>query len=332
VSEPNTFPPPTGDEALPEDPGEALQFDQAEFATPPRAGPVCTACKQPIVDEYYEVTGKVFCTGCRHLIEAAFRGGSRFGRAIKALVLGSVAAVIGAVIYYAIIRATGWNIGIIAVLIGLMVGGAVRKGSGNRGGLGYQFLAVFLTYSAIAAMLIPVALEGLAAHANKGQPEQAQKQAEALGEKVEHDRAKTKAKAAVPPEGAAAKSKNAETAPGPAPPAAAPTPVATNDAKGEKVARDVVAKDVVAKELPGANGPPLTLSSFLMALVIVIGLSYTFPVLAAFGSPISGLIFAFALWEAWKINRRLVLTFNGPFRLGTADEGQLAHEVVDNEP
>ena len=185
MSEPNAFPTPTGDEALPEEAGEDSQFDQAEFAAPASAaGPACTVCKQPIAEEYYELSGKVFCAVSPR-VEAAFRGGSRFGRAIKALVLGSIAAVAGAVIYYAIIRATGWNIGIIAVLIGLMVGGAVRKGSGNRGGLGYEFLALFLTYSAITAMLVPIALEGNAAHVKKGEAEQAQKEAQALLEKIE---------------------------------------------------------------------------------------------------------------------------------------------------
>ena len=43
----------------------------------------------------------------------------------------------------------GW--GIALVLVGLMVGVAVRNASRGRGGLAYQALAIFLTYSAIAA-------------------------------------------------------------------------------------------------------------------------------------------------------------------------------------
>ncbi len=63
MSEPHTSPPPTGDETLPEESGEALQFDQAEFATPAGSGPACTVCKQPILDQYYELNGKVLCAG-----------------------------------------------------------------------------------------------------------------------------------------------------------------------------------------------------------------------------------------------------------------------------
>ncbi len=93
---------------------------------------------------------------CRQGVEASLRGGSRVARAIKALFLGALAAGIGAVIYYAIIRMTGLNIGLIAVVVGVMVGGAVRRGSGNRGGPFYQGIAILLTYLSIVAMNVPL--------------------------------------------------------------------------------------------------------------------------------------------------------------------------------
>ena len=89
----------------------------------------------------------------------AFQGGSRLGRAFKALLLGSIAAAVGAVIYYAITQITGLNLALVAVVVGLMVGGAVKAGSGHRGGRFYQLLAVLLTYTAIAAMYLPATVE-----------------------------------------------------------------------------------------------------------------------------------------------------------------------------
>ena len=154
MSEPNASGPEEDDDADLEA-GDELQFDQAEYATPAPEGPSCGVCKRPIDDMYYEINGKVFCATCRQRIEAAFRGGSRLARVIKALVFGSVAAIAGAVLYYAIIRITGCNIGLVAVVVGFMVGGAVRKGTGNRGGLFYQFLALFLAYMAIGLMNFP---------------------------------------------------------------------------------------------------------------------------------------------------------------------------------
>ena len=54
-----------------------------------------------------------------------------------------------------------------------------------------------------------------------------------------------------------------------------------------------------------------------MATVFLIGFFYTVPVQIAVAAPISGLIFGFALWEAWKANRGVHLSFNGPFRVST---------------
>ena len=74
---------------------------------------------------------------------------------MKAFLFGSIAATVGAAVYRMILFGTGWNIGLVAVVVGYMVGGAVRTGSGERGGRFYQFLAVFLTYSAIVGMFVP---------------------------------------------------------------------------------------------------------------------------------------------------------------------------------
>ena len=79
----------------------------------------------------------------------------------------------------------------------------------------------------------------------------------------------------------------------------------------------------------------------LLELGVLIGIAYALPVFVAFQAPISGLIFGFALWEAWKINRRVQLAFNGPFRLGTlhgdkpaiqGDEPAIQPEESDDEP
>ncbi len=138
---------------------DVIQFEQAEFPAEATAiqehVPRCSACTAAIPDVYFEAGGKIVCTPCREQIEAMFHQGSRFGRGFKAIVFGTIGAALGAILYYAIIRITGLNLGLVAVVVGLMVGGAVKAGSGNRGGRFYQFLAVFLTYSAITAMYIP---------------------------------------------------------------------------------------------------------------------------------------------------------------------------------
>src|SRR2546430_6888518 len=78
--------------------------------------------------------------------------GARFAKAVG---LGLLAAAAGAGIYYAVAAATGSEYAIVAIVVGLLVGTAVRKGSNRRGGWRYQALAMSLTYSAIVVTYIP---------------------------------------------------------------------------------------------------------------------------------------------------------------------------------
>src|SRR2546426_12468468 len=80
---------------------------------------------------------------------AGWSHGSSGRRFAKALALGLGAAVVGAAIYFGIAALTGYEFGLVAIVVGLLVGGAVRKGSNGRGGRRYQLLAAFLTYTPV---------------------------------------------------------------------------------------------------------------------------------------------------------------------------------------
>ncbi len=130
----------------------SLQFDQAEPTTLDSAGVTCTACSRPIHDAYHEVNGQVVCTSCRAQVEALAESGGFF----KAFLFGTGAAVAGWAIYFAILKLTDIEFGLIAVLVGFMVGKAVATGSGERGGWLYRTLAVGLTYLAIVCTYMPL--------------------------------------------------------------------------------------------------------------------------------------------------------------------------------
>lgn len=131
-------------------PPEPLQFDRAERAAP-AAGTQCAVCKQPITTSYFEINGKIACARCRSRILDVWNRGSSARRGAKAAGLGALAAALGAAVYFGIAALTGYEFGLIAVLVGLAVGISVRKGSSGRGGWRYQVLAMFLTYSAVVA-------------------------------------------------------------------------------------------------------------------------------------------------------------------------------------
>lgn len=130
--------------------GEKLQFDKAEFKTEDSGAKSCAVCRKQIADSYYEVNGNVSCPECKVRIEEELAKGSPMLRFLKALIFGAVAAIAGSVIWFAVAKLLNLEVGLIAILVGFMVGWSVKKGSEGRGGMGYQFLAIFLTYFSVA--------------------------------------------------------------------------------------------------------------------------------------------------------------------------------------
>jgi len=129
-----------------------LQFERAEFD---RTSPAtCAACQAPLVSSYFLINDKMACEACRYRLEAPDMGSSP-GRFLRAAGAGFAAAVAGALLYYAISALTGYEFGLIAIVVGVAVGSAVKWGSRGRGGWRYQTLAMVLTYFAIVATYIP---------------------------------------------------------------------------------------------------------------------------------------------------------------------------------
>jgi hypothetical protein len=142
--------------------GDGLQFEFSETPADGEGGaPVCAACQRPIVGEYWEINGQITCTPCRQAIGELLTGGSGLRRFLRAGAFGFVAAAIGTGIYYAILKLANLELSLISILVGYMVGKAVRAGSDHRGGWFYQLLAVFLTYASIVSCYIPFIIEGI---------------------------------------------------------------------------------------------------------------------------------------------------------------------------
>jgi hypothetical protein len=147
-------------------PANNLQFDRAEYQTP-NVVANCRICGQPMTEAYYEVNGQPFCEGCREQLDSVLNRGSRFSRFALATLFGSLAGLVGAAIYYGVREATKIEFGLISIVVGLLVGKAVKKGSNGRGGWFYQGLAMFLTYTAIMLTYVPPLLKIIAEKADK---------------------------------------------------------------------------------------------------------------------------------------------------------------------
>jgi hypothetical protein len=128
-----------------------IQFDQVQR---PTGASVCSSCRSTLLHSYYQANGKVLCercaTGIRNFFQSSEGG---FGRFLKATVFGLGGGLAGGAIYTAVLALLHINFALITILIGWFVGKTVRQGSGGRGGVGYQILAVVLTYLTIGLSL-----------------------------------------------------------------------------------------------------------------------------------------------------------------------------------
>jgi hypothetical protein len=92
-------------------------------------------------------------------------------------VLFGVGAALGGCILYATVSiVTGLEIGLIAIVVGVMVGKAIRHASYGRGGRPQQILAVTLTYFAITTSYIPVIVYHVAKNPQLAEQRQAKAQ------------------------------------------------------------------------------------------------------------------------------------------------------------
>lgn len=135
----------------------SLQLDRAEYAE--NAPERCAACGRALGGSYYEVGGRICCAACQERIVAALAGRPGAAGLLRAAAAGIGAAALGSAIYFAVRAATGYQFGLISILVGFLVGRAVHWGCGGRGGWPYQALAVLLTYLAIVSTYVPVILE-----------------------------------------------------------------------------------------------------------------------------------------------------------------------------
>lgn len=328
-------------------PGD-LSFDRVQpvaDAASSTPGVRCTVCRTSLRDSYHTANGQPVCGPCRLRLERESTGVSEPGLIAKAALFGTGAAAAGAFIYWAVAYFLNLEIGIVAILTGWMVGTAVRKGAGGRGGRLLQVGAALLVYLSVAAAYVPLAIgefrkaaagmadssgtPGAAARATPAATpnvdsalaafdsamradsiarEVARAEAAQAEQAVASGRRPARAKQAV---AAAPARADSATVAGETPTAAAadtPTAVAADTATA--VAADSAAS---GDDVPGGA----YLAAGLLALLLF---AAALPILVIVGSMPTGLISAlilfFGMSQAWKMTGALPIAFQGPFRVG----------------
>ena len=135
-----------------------LQFQRAEYPEKPQE-PLCSFCKTPVGEASFQVSGTIACAACLQRVRE-LQGPVKAGSLGRALLYGLGAAVAGSTIF-AVVSLTGFQFSIVAILVGVMVGKAVRKGMEGRTTRACQVLAVILTYGAITTSYLPMMITGV---------------------------------------------------------------------------------------------------------------------------------------------------------------------------
>ncbi|MBN1342756.1 MAG: hypothetical protein JXQ73_08765 [Phycisphaerae bacterium] len=287
---------------------EEDQGARVTVAEPVRPQLACHACRRPIESAYYTCRGSVVCPVCLPVVEAKLTGGSRLVRFLLASSAGLVAAGLGAGIYYAIAALTGYEIGLVAIVVGLMVGGAVRWGSDARGGWFYQTMAIFLTYSAIVVTYLPIIIKGLGEMDAGGKPALA-------GDKGS--------------QGAPTTTRSPTSAEAMAEAGIAPVTTGAASRPSEATTRQIAA--VAAEDEPpdfDEMSPAERIVALFLFVLLLLVVAYVAPFLAGSESIIGLFIIGFAVYEAWRLNKRGDLEISGPHDVNDEGIGELQQHTV----
>jgi hypothetical protein len=128
---------------------------QRPSAVPPAlleiaAGTPCVRCGSRIEENYFVANGHVVCANCRESLEGSAGAAVRWG-------IG--AALIAAGVYYAVFAVWRMNFVLIAVIAGVLIGLAVRRGAQSNRAQRFRFAAVGLTYLCVVSTYLPALLE-----------------------------------------------------------------------------------------------------------------------------------------------------------------------------
>lgn len=128
-----------------------IDFGRASFDGGAGGALFCAFCNNAVDAEYYSMQGRTVCHRCKGRFGA--RGP---GSAWKALAFGTIAGVAGAAAYRAITALTGYNLALVTIVVGVMVGKAVRIGAGNDRSALYRVTAIGLSWLAMGTVYVPL--------------------------------------------------------------------------------------------------------------------------------------------------------------------------------
>jgi hypothetical protein len=144
---------------------DALQFQKVEYAD---NRPACVLCKSKIEETYFHLAGQVVCPNCAEKTRTG-QERPKGPWVMRGVLFGAGTALACSVVYAVITMVTGLELALISILVGFLIGRAVRIGSHGLGGRRLQIVAVTLTYLSITCSYAPVIIKAAIDGAKKEQ-------------------------------------------------------------------------------------------------------------------------------------------------------------------
>jgi hypothetical protein len=272
--------------------GEELQFDRVTSSSSNPDGAtavVCSTCQTSIRTAYFDVDGAPTCGRCKVAVEMREAAGRGWGSFFKSGALGLLAAIAGAILYYAVIAITELEIGLVAIVIGFMVGWAVRRGARGNGGRRFQVLALVLTYFSVGLAYAPLAVKTF----YEGIKERTSADSTATGQSTDSLATDTRL--------------------------LEDTVTTTIDATSSAVASDTVTS---------TSGGKIGFGFLLVGIGGILLFVFALPVIVIFGSLpgglISALIIGFGMHQAWRMTGARKSEITGPFKVNVSPTAESA--------
>jgi hypothetical protein len=128
-----------------------LQFDKAVFSNKAGIGP-CVNCGARILSTYWHANGQPVCQNCATKLQNAQKAPSH-SLLLRGAVYAFGAAIACSIAYASILIVTNYELALISIAVGWLIGKAARQGTGGLGGRPVQIVAVAATYIAISSSL-----------------------------------------------------------------------------------------------------------------------------------------------------------------------------------
>jgi hypothetical protein len=119
----------------------------------------CANCKADITTEYFLAGEHKICGGCRAGLSQVPQGA--VGTALlRATGLGLAGVVGAAALWAGVVVVTNYNIGLFPIVVGLIVGLAVKRGASGHRGWMFQTLAMVLTFLSLSLAIGLIGIHG----------------------------------------------------------------------------------------------------------------------------------------------------------------------------